>query len=486
MSAGREPAHRHRWRTLAVVSTALFMVTLDNLVVTTALPSIRADLGASMSQLEGVVNAYTLTFGVLMLLGAAAGERFGRRGAFAGGLLLFTAASAACALAPTIETLILARAVQGVGAAVVLPLSLTLLAGAFDDDRRGLALGIWSGTSGLGVALGPLIGGLVVEAGSWQWIFWVNVPVGIAAALACSTFALSRARRRSLDVPGAVMGTTGLAGVLLGLAGNQHSTWGSGRVLVPLTAGLLLLVAFVAWERVAPDPMLPLALFASPTFRAVNVVNVTMYFGMFGCIFLLAPFLQIVQGLSPLEAGIRILPWTLMPLFVSPVAGIFGDRIGARRLIGWGMALQATALWWIALVLSPDLTFGQLLPPCLLGGVGMALVYPPTAATMLASVDESETGPASGAVNSLRELAGAVGIATLASVFSASGGAGSASSYVAGLGPALFVGGAVLASGILAVRRLPGPASRVPAAHEEVEPRTGRPNRAARRAPLPR
>jgi EmrB/QacA subfamily drug resistance transporter len=338
----------------------------------------------------------------------------------------------------------------------VLPLSLTLLADAFPDDSRGLALGIWSGISGIGVALGPLVGGLVVEAGSWQWVFWINVPVGVVAALACCALAPSVARRRRIDIRGAVLGTAGLAGVVVALGGTQHASWLSGRVLVPLVAGLVLLAGFLLWERVAPEPMLPLGLFAFPVFRAVNYVNVTMYFGMFGCIFLLAPFLQIVQGLSPLEAGVRILPWTLMPLVVSPIAGIYCDRVGARKLIGWGMALQASALAWIALILSPDLTFAQLLFPCLLGGVGMALVYPPTSAAMLASVDEADAGVASGAVNSLRELAGAVGIAVLAWVFTTSGGATGASSYVSGLAPALLVGSGVLASGLLAVRRLPG------------------------------
>ena len=333
-----------RWYTLAVVSAALFMVTLDNLVVTTTLPNIRADLNASLTQLEGVVNAYTLTFGVLMLLGASAGERFGRRGTFAAGLIVFTGASAACALAPTADALIAARAVQGVGGAVVLPLSLTLLADAFPDDGRGLALGVWSGVSGIGVALGPLVGGLVVEGGSWQWVFWLNVPVGVVTASACRALAPSAARRRRIDIRGAVLGTTGLTGVLVALGGTQHASWQSGRVLVPMVAGLLLLAAFLMWERVSPEPMLPLALFSSPVFRAVNYVNATMYFGMFGCIFLLAPFLQIVQGLSPLESGVRILPWTLMPLLVSPIAGAYCDRVGARMLIGWGMALQATAL----------------------------------------------------------------------------------------------------------------------------------------------
>ncbi len=447
-----------RWRTLAVVSTALFMVTLDNLVVTTALPSIRADLDASLSQLEGVVNAYTLTFGVLMLLGAAAGERFGRRRTFTLGLLLFTVASAGCALAPSVEELVAARAMQGVGGAVVLPLSLTLLADAFPEDGRGLALGIWSGTSGLGVALGPLVGGAVVDAGSWRWVFWLNVPVGLAATAACALLAPGSAHRRRLDVRGAVLGTVGLAGVLIALGGAARDGWLSPRVGIPMLVGAASLTAFVAWESVAPEPMLPLRLFGSPVFRAVNVVNVTMYFGMFGSIFLLAPFLQIVQGLSPLAAGVRILPWTLMPLLVSPLAGIYGDRVGARRLVGTGVVLQATALGWIALVLSPGLTFAQLLLPCLLGGAGMALVYPPTAGSMLASVPEADTGLASGAVNALRELAGAVGIACLATVFAASGGAPAPSSYVTGLVPALVVGGAVLACGLLAVRQLPGPA----------------------------
>jgi EmrB/QacA subfamily drug resistance transporter len=445
-----------RWGTLAVVSTALFMVTLDNLVVTTALPQIRADLGASVAQLEGVVNAYTLTFGVLMLLGAAAGERFGRRGTFAAGLLLFTGASAACALAPTAEVLIAARAVQGAGGAVVLPLSLTLLAEAFTDDRRGLALGIWSGVSGLGVALGPLVGGVVVGLGSWQGIFWLNVPVGLAAAAACTRLAPSTSRSRPLDVLGVLLGSAGLACVLLGLAATQHAPWLDARVLAPLAAGLALVCAWLLWERRAPEPMLPLRLFSSRPFRNVVLVNATMYLGMFGSIFLLAPFLQVVQGLSPLEAGVRILPWTLAPLLVSPLAGVWCNRVGARALLVAGMACQAAALAWIAVIVSPALSFAAMVLPCLLGGVGMALVYPPAASTLLAAVPEDDTGVASGVANCARELSGALGVATLAMVFTASGGVVDSSAYVTGLVPALLVGAGVLAVGACAAVGTPG------------------------------
>ncbi len=446
-------------RILTVVVTAVFMVTLDNLVVTTALAVIRGKLDASLGQLEWVVNAYTVSFAAFMLLSSAVADRLGHRTIFLAGLTIFTAASAAAALSPTIGVLITARAVQGVGAAVVLPLSLTLLAAAFSADRRGLALGIWSGISGLGVAVGPLVGGALVQAASWQAIFWLNVPVGIALTVLAAVVlpGSDTAARTPVDLIGAVLVTGGLIGVLVALVGVQHAGWLTAQVLVPLLSGVALLAAFATWQSRAPEPLLPRALLRSPTIATVNATNVAMYFGMFGAIFLLAPFLQIVLGDSPWEAGVRILPWTLMPLFLSPLVGVFTTRIGARALVVAGMGLQAAALAWIAVGLGSQMPGWSIVGPCILGGVGMALVYPPISAALLDAVEPAEVNRASAVMNSARETGGAIGIATLATLFVAAGGTAEPAGYVAGLRPALYLGAVALLAGAVVAVRLPGP-----------------------------
>ena len=340
--------------TFIVTSVAVFMVSLDNLVVTTALPVIKADLGASLSGLEWTVNAYTLTFAVLLLTGAALGDRFGRKRMFVVGLALFTVSSALAALAPSIEALIAARALQGVGGAIVMPLTLTILSGAVSPARRGIALGIWGGIAGLAVALGPVVGGAVVEGLSWQWIFWLNVPIGLVLLpIAVMRLTESKGPNRSLDLPGLGLASAGLLGIVWGLIrGNEHG-WTSLGVAGPIIAGLVLLGAFVLWERRTPEPMVPLRFFRNRAFSAANVTSLLMSFGMFGSIFLLAQFFQIVQGYSPLEAGLRTLPWTAMPILVAPIAGMLSDRIGARPLLVAGMALMAVGLAWIAFVTSP-------------------------------------------------------------------------------------------------------------------------------------
>ena len=446
---------------LTVVVTAVFMVTLDNLVVTTALAVISTELDASLAQLEWVVNAYTVSFAAFMLLSSAVADRLGHRRIFLAGLTIFTAASAAAALSPTIEVLIVARAVQGIGAAVVLPLSLTLLAAAFAADQRGLALGIWSGVSGLGVALGPLVGGALVQAGSWQAIFWLNVPVGIALLVLAAAVLPRTATdgRTRVDVVGAALVTGGLIGVLVGLIGVQHAGWQNAQVLGPLVGGAALLTAFAIWQSRTPAPLLPRALLRSPAVATVNAVNIAMYFGMFGAIFLLAPFLQTVLGDSPWQAGVRILPWTVMPLFVSPLVGLFMDRIGARTLVVAGMGLQAAALAWIAAGLGPQMSGWSIVGPCILGGLGMALVYPPIAAALLDAVEPAEVNRASAMMNSFRETGGAIGIAVLATLFVAAGGSTEPVGYVAGLRPALYLGAAVLLAGAAVAIRLPGPAA---------------------------
>jgi EmrB/QacA subfamily drug resistance transporter len=442
--------------TLAIVSVALFMVTLDNLVVTNALVSIREDLGASLEQLEWTVNAYTLSFAVFLLTASALGDRIGRRTVFAVGLGIFTLSSAAAALAPSTEALIAARALQGLGGAVITPLSLTLLSEAFSAEKRGLALGIWSGVSGLGVALGPVVGGAVVDGFSWQWIFWLNVPIGIALVpVALALLAQSRGRGSTLDIPGVALASSGLLGVVFAIVRSQALGWTSTTVLVSLGAGIALLAAFVAWELRAPAPMLPMRFFRNRAFAATNGVSLAMFFGAFGSIFLLAQFFQVAQGFSPLEAGIRTLPWTAMPIFVAPVAGILSDRIGSRPLMAAGLALQAIALAYLAGVTAPDVAYGALVPGFVMAGTGMALVFAPAANAVLSAVRPSEAGQASGATNTIREIGGVLGVAVLATVFTNAGGYGSPQDYVDGLIPAVWVGSAVLGAGALVALVVP-------------------------------
>jgi EmrB/QacA subfamily drug resistance transporter len=443
--------------TLAIVSVALFMVTLDNLVVTNALVSIREDLGATLEELEWTVNAYTLSYAVFLLTGAALGDRLGRRSVFVAGIAVFTAASAGAALASSTEALIAARAIQGLGAAVITPLSLTLLSDAFSAERRGLALGIWSGVAGLGVALGPVVGGAVVEGFSWQWIFWLNVPVGIALApVAIAMLRESRGPNRSLDVPGVALASAGLLGVVLGIVRAQALGWTSTMVVTSIAVGIVLLVAFVIWELRSPAPMLPMRFFQNRGFAATNVVSLAMFFGTFGSIFLLAQFFQAAQGYSPLEAGIRTLPWTAMPIFIAPVAGLLSDRIGPRPLMVAGLTLQAAGLAWLAIVSEPAVAYATLVPGFVMAGTGMALVFAPAANAVLSSVRAQEAGQASGATNTIREIGGVLGVAVLATVFTDAGGFGSPQAFVDGLVPAVWVGAAVLAAGALVALLVPG------------------------------
>ena len=442
--------------TLVTVSVALFMTTLDNLVVSNALPSIRTGLGASVETLQWTVNAYTLAFAVLLLTGAALGDRFGRKRMFQIGLTVFTTASALAALAPSVEALIAARALQGAGAALVLPLTLALLSEAVDASKRGLALGIWSGVSGLGVALGPLVGGAITEGASWQWIFWINVPVGIALVpLARRRLTESFGPDRGLDLVGMALAGLGLLGVVFGIVRGPDDGWTSALVLGAITGGIAFLAAFIAWERRVAEPMLPLRFFRSRAFTATNVVSLGMFFGAFGSIFFLAQFFQVAQGYSPLEAGLRTLPWTGMPMFVAPIAGVLSDRIGARPLMALGLAFQAIAVGWAAAVSTPDMPYGEIVVPLILGGTGMALVFAPAANAVLGSVRPEEAGKASGATSAIREVGGALGVAVLASVFGSHGSYASPQTYVDGMTAALPVGAAVLAAGALAALLVP-------------------------------
>ena len=444
------------------------MTALDNLVVGVALPSIRADLNGSIESLEWTVNAYTLAFAVFLLTGAALGDRFGRRRMFIAGLSIFTLASAASALAPSIEALIAARAVQGFGAAIVTPLTLTLLSEAVPAARRGAALGVWAGVSGLGVAMGPVVGGAVVEGISWQWIFWLNVPIGLVLIpLAARLLTESHGPNERLDLPGLALAGTGLLGLTFGIVRSNALGWTSATVVGSIAAGVVLLVAFLAWERRTPHPMLPPRFFRSRAFAATNAASFAMFFGTFGSVFLLSQFFQAAQGLGPLEAGARTLPWTAMPMFIAPIAGILSDRIGPRPLMAAGLALQSAAIAWLAVASAPDTPYVELIAPLAMAGFGMALVFAPSANAVLASVRPSEAGQASGATNAIREVGGVMGVAVLAGIFTANGGYGTPQLFSDGVTSALPVGAAVLAVGAIAALLTPGRARRAEAPTRE-------------------
>jgi EmrB/QacA subfamily drug resistance transporter len=442
--------------TLVVTSVALFMVSLDNLVVTTAIPVLRADLDASIEQLEWTVNAYTLTFAVLLLTGAALGDRFGRRRMFVIGLAIFTVGSALAALAPSIEALNLARAIQGMGGAIVAPLTLTLLSAAVPANRRGLALGIWGGVGGLAIAFGPVVGGAVVEGISWQWVFWLNVPIGlILIPLALRRLDESHGPGGRLDLPGLALVSAGLFAIVWAVIRGNGQGWTSPEILGSLAIGAVLIAAFVAWELRTTSPMLRLNLFRSRTFTLANVASLFMFFGMFGSIFLLAQFFQTVQGYGPLASGLRILPWTLAPIFIAPLAGAMSDRIDPKRIIGTGLAMQAIALAWIAAVSTPTTPYTHLVIPFAMAGVGMALFFAPIANVVLSAVRPEEEGQASGANNAIRELGGVFGVAVLASVFARVGGYDSGQDFTDGTSAAVFVGAGVVAIGAVAAFAIP-------------------------------
>jgi len=456
MTSSNSPTRLRRGWTLAIVSIGLFMVVLDNLVVNVALPSIHRDLGASIQSLEWTVNAYVLAYAVLLLTGAALGDRFGRKRMFISGIALFTAASAAAALAPSTGLLIAARAAQGIGAAIVTPLTLTLLADAFPPERRGVAIGVWSGISGTAVALGPLVGGAVIQAASWHWIFWINVPIGIALIpLAATRLVESRGASRRLDLPGLALVSAGLLGIVYGLVQSQSQGWTDPVVVSALAAGTVLVLGFIGYERRAAEPMLPLSFFANRTFAVTNVISLAMYFGMFGSIFLLSQFLQNVLGNSPLQAGVKLLAWTGATMIAAPLAGYFSERYGSRLFMVAGLVLQAVALGWLAALAGVHMGYASMVGPFVLAGSGMGLVFAPSASAVLASVRTDQAGQASGATNAIRELGGTLGIAVLATVFTSSGSYTSPQAFVDGLTPAMWVGVAVLAAGALIAAVLP-------------------------------
>ena len=467
-TASRQDAatRAQRWA-LGLASVASFMVMLDLLVVATALSTIRRDLGASIGQLEWTINAYTLAFAVLLLTAAAVGDRFGRRRVFAIGLGVFAAGSAACALAPGAGGLIAARTVQGVGAAMVMPLALALLNAAVPPQRRGWAMGIFGSVTALAVVVGPVLGGAITQGIAWQWIFWLNVPIGLLAIpLALRRLQESYGPRDPLDLPGVALATGAALGLVWGLVRGSSAGWASPEVTGALAVGVVLAVAFTGWERRARAPMLPMRLFAIRGFSAGNAVAFLMNASITGAVFFMAQFLQVGLGQDPLGAGLRLLPWGVAPLLIAPRAGKLADRIGERPLVVSGMLLLAAGFAWIAIVAAPGMAYPALLAPMIISSAGLGLAVPAVTRAVVGSVPRGDIGKASGSFTMMRQLGGAFGVAIAAAVFAAAGGYTSAAAFSAGLAPAFAAAtGLALAWALigLALPGRPGQAQDAPA-----------------------
>jgi EmrB/QacA subfamily drug resistance transporter len=454
-----QPASTSRTTAWVVVLTAIgsFMGALDTLVVSTALPTIRLDLGASISQLEWTVNAYNLSFAVMLITAAALGDRFGRRRLYGVGLVGFALASAACAISPNVGWLIAARAVQGVGAAFMMSLGLALLSAAFPPERRGTAIGLFSAVTGIAVASGPLVGGAVVNGLDWTWIFWLNVPIGLLAApLALARMRESFGPNTSLDFPGLALVSAGAFGIVWGLVRGNPAGWGSPEVVGALAAGVLLVLAFVAWELRASEPMIPMSFFRSRAFSAGNAAIFFVFGSLFSEVYFFAQLLQTGMGFDVLGAGLRLMPWTGTFLLVGPIAGALADRIGERPLMVSGLLIQAAGTIWIALIAGPDLAYSRLVIPLVVAGVGISMAIPSAQNSVLGSMADDAVGKAAGTNSVMRELGGVFGIAVAVAVFAGAGSYASAQAFTDGFGPAVGVSAALALFGALAGTLLPG------------------------------
>jgi EmrB/QacA subfamily drug resistance transporter len=454
---GPEAGEPHRRWTIVLAGLGVFMTALDNMVVTTALPVLRVSLHTGLSSLEWTVNAYLLAFACLLMAGAALGDRFGRRRMFVVGIGVFTAASAAAALSPSVGVLIAARVVQGAGAAIAFPLTLTLISEAFPAHKRGAAIGMWGAIGGMAAAFGPVIGGAIVSGINWHWIFWVNVPIGLAVvALAPSRLSESFGPRPRIDVIGVALAGAGSLGITWALVRANTVGWGNLEVLAALLESAVAVVGFVVWERSAPSPMLPLELFRRRGFAAANAVSFFLYAGLIGALFLMTQLLQTELGHSPLMAGMMLLPWTAAAGLVSPIAGSLAERFGNRPFMTIGMAFQAIGLGWVAAAASTGMGYLQLGLALGIAGIGIGIVFPTVANAVLASVPPSEAGVASGTNSTLRELGGVLGVAILAAVFTRRGIYTSPRLFIDGFSAALWVAAGLSAIGMLAAALSPG------------------------------
>jgi EmrB/QacA subfamily drug resistance transporter len=434
------PAGPARVLTVLLTSVAYFMVALDTLVVVTALPSIHRDLGGNVGTLQWTVNAYVLAFGAGIITAAALGDLIGRRRMYVLGLALFTAASAACALAPDIPVLIACRAVEGLGAATIMPLGLTLLTSAFPAERRGAVVGIWGGVAGLAVASGPLIGGAVTQGLNWHWIFWVNVPVGVLAATGSRLrLTESRGPATRLDLPALVLVAAGVGALTWGLVQAGQAGWGSAQTAAGLAAGAVLIAAFLAWERRATAPMIPLGLFRSGRFSAAVGTQFLLAASIYAAAFLTSQYFQFALGDSPLVTGLRFLPWTATPMVIAPVAGVMFDKIGARPLIVPGLLMQAAGFAWIVSLAAHSAGYGNYVAPFILAGVGVSMVFPCVSAAGLNAVSPASLGKAAGVLNTAQQFGAVFGIAVATTVFNANGSLATAAAILSGYRPALAV-----------------------------------------------
>ena len=446
---------KQKW-ILVLASMAAFMTALDSLVVTTALSTIKRDLGASVEGLEWTVNAYNLSFAVLLMTAAALGDRFGRRRVFVAGIGLFVAGSAACAVAPSVGALIAARAVQGAGAAAVTTLALALVGAAFPAEKRGGALGIFFAVTGLAVAGGPLVGGAITQGIAWQWIFWLNVPVGLALIpLALRRIPESFGPDKALDLPGLALVSGGVFGLVWGLVRGNDAGWGSAEVIGAFAASVVLLSAFVVVELRTRAPMLPMRFFRSRAFSAGNGAIFFAIGGLFSTAFFMSQFLQSGLGYSPLGAGLRILPWTATLFFVAPVAGKLVDRFGERPFLVVGPLLQAAGFGWIALISGADMNYATLIPPLILAGVGISMTFPAAQNSVVSSVPEEAIGKAAGTNMTMRELGGVLGIAIGVAAFAGAGGYASPTDFSDGFVAAITVNAGLSVAAALCGAALP-------------------------------
>ncbi len=445
-----------RW-VLVLSSVASLMVALDALVVATALGAIRRHFGASIDELEWTVNAYGLSFAVLVVPAAALGDRVGRRRLFAIGLGLFVVGSAACALSPTAGLLIAARAVQGSAAAMVAPLSLALVSAAFTPERRGQAMGIFGGITGLAVLGGPVIGGAVTQGLAWQWVFWINVPIGLVAIpLVLTRVPESRGPRAAFDVRGLALVTAAALGIVWGLMRGNDAGWGSVEVIGSLAAGLAALVAFVIVERRVAEPMLPPRMFHQRGFSAGIAANFLFSCSLFSAVFFMAQFQQVALGQGPLDSGLRLLPWTGTVFLVAPIAGALANRVGERRLVTLGLAMQAAGMGWIALIATPGMTYWHMIAPSVIAGAGISMAIPAAQNAVMNAVGERDLGKASGAYTTMRQLGGVFGLAIAVAVFSGAGSYVSRSAFGDGFVVAMGLAAAFSLAGSAVALTLPG------------------------------
>jgi EmrB/QacA subfamily drug resistance transporter len=445
-----------KWLPLVAICLGTFMLLIDVTIVNVALPDIARDLGTSFAQLQWVVDVYALALAALVLGAGSLADLYGRRRLYLAGLVVFAVSSLACGLAPDAGWLIAARAVQGAGSALIMPLGLALLSGAFPPEKRGAAIGMFSAVTGVAVASGPLVGGAIVNGLAWQWIFWINVPIGLLSIpFVLAKLDESHGPDTSLDIRGLTLITTGALGLVWGLVRGNQIGWTSVEVIATLAAGALLVAAFVAWERRAREPMLPLRFFRDRAFSAGNAAIFMTFASLFAAVFFFAQLLQTGLGYDALGTGLRLIPWTATFITIAPAAGALADRIGERPLMVAGLTLQAAGLAWVALIAEPGMAYTQLLAPFIVAGVGVSMAIPAAQNSVVGSIGADALGKAAGANSMMRELGGVFGIAVAVAVFGGAGGYASASQFVDGFGPAIGVAAGLSLIGAIVGLALP-------------------------------